>query len=53
MEALVAINWWVGASERDGHQDLHFLHRRVGTFLEKSESFLSTLSLDCLFIFSS
>ena len=22
MEAWVAINWWVGASERDGHQRL-------------------------------
>ena len=32
MEASVAINWWVGASEREGHQDLHFFTKNMGCF---------------------
>ena len=37
MEAKVAINWWVGASERDGHQDLHVFAEDLGRFRGKGK----------------
>ena len=39
MEALVDIQWRVGASERVGHQDLHFLSENLGHFWKKGKVF--------------
>ena len=43
MEASVAINWWVGASEREGHQDLHFFTKNMGCFERKGKVILAHL----------